>query len=207
MLDDPVRAILPKVVGGLARRLRRAGVTPNMMSAASWLVAVGAAVLVARGYPILGVLVWLLSRLGDGLDGLIARQSGSASAFGGYLDITLDMAAYGIMVIGFAVAHPELGLAWSAILVSYILSITSTLALSNAASATGRQVSRTDRTFQFTTSLAEAGETSIMYSAWVVFPQWMEPLAWTWCAVVLVSVVQRSWLAYRVLSGNGPAGP
>jgi hypothetical protein len=117
------------------------------------------------------------------------------------------MAAYAVMVIGFAVAHPELGLAWSAILVSYILSITSTLALSNAASATGRQVSRTDRTFQFTSSLAEAGETSIMYSAWVVFPQWMEPLAWTWCAVVLVSVVQRSWLAYRVLSGNGPTVP
>jgi len=207
MLDDPVRAILPKVVGGLARRLGRAGVTPNMMSAASWLVAIGAAVLVARGYPILGVLVWLLSRLGDGLDGLIARQSGSASAFGGYLDITLDMAAYAVMVIGFAVAHPNLGLAWSAILVSYILSITSTLALSNAASATGRQVSRTDRTFQFTSSLAEAGDTSIMYVAWAVFPQWMEPLAWTWCAVVLVSVVQRSWLAYRVLSVNGPTGP
>ncbi len=207
MLDDPVRAILPKLVGGLARRLGRAGVTPNMMSVASWFVAIAAAVLVARGYPILGVLVWLLSRLGDGLDGLIARQSGSASPFGGYLDITLDMAAYGIMVIGFAVAYPALGLAWSAILLSYILSITSTLALSNAASVTGGQVSRTDRTFQFTSSLAEAGETSIMYSAWVVFPQWMEPLAWTWCAVVLVSVVQRSWLAYRVLSTNGPSGP
>ncbi|MFO7693293.1 MAG: CDP-alcohol phosphatidyltransferase family protein [Vicinamibacterales bacterium] len=207
MLDDPVRAILPKVVGGLARRLGRAGVTPNMMSVASWFVAIAAAVLVARGYPILGVLVWLLSRLGDGLDGLIARQSGSVSPFGGYLDITLDMAAYGIMVIGFAMAYPALGLAWSAILLSYILSITSTLALSNAASATGRQVSRTDRTFQFTSSLAEAGETSIMYSAWAVFPQWMEPLAWTWCAVVLVSVVQRSWLAYRVLSENGPSGP
>jgi phosphatidylglycerophosphate synthase len=207
MLDDPVRAILPNVAGGLARRLGRAGVTPNMMSVASWLVAIAAAVLVARGYPVIGVLVWLLSRLGDGLDGLIARQSGSVSAFGGYLDITLDMAAYGIMVIGFAVAYPALGLAWSAILVSYILSITSTLALSNAASATGRQVSRTNRTFQFTSSLAEAGETSIMYSAWVVFPQWMEQLAWLWCAVVVVSVVQRSWLAYRVLSRNGPTGP
>jgi hypothetical protein len=47
--------------------------------------------------------------------------------------------------------------------------------------------------------MAEAGETTVMYVLWVVFPAWLGWLAWIWVAMILVTVVQRSWLAYRVL--------
>jgi phosphatidylglycerophosphate synthase len=51
----------------------------------------------------------------------VARELGNQSAFGGYLDITLDMAAYSAMAMGFAVAHPEPGLMWNVILAGYVL--------------------------------------------------------------------------------------
>jgi hypothetical protein len=103
------------------------------------------------------------------------------------------------MVLGFAVAHPDAGLVWSVILLGYALAITTTLALSNAAAAAGRRVSDTNRTFQFTTGMAEAGETTAMYVLWVVFPGWLGTLAWVWVVMVFVTVVQRSCLAHRVL--------
>jgi phosphatidylglycerophosphate synthase len=199
MFDERARTVLPSVVKPLVRLLVRARVSPNLISGVACAMGLAAAALVATGAFRAGLAVWLVSRLADGLDGIVARETQAISAFGGYLDITLDMAAYSAMVVGFAIAYPDHGVVWSAILASYVLAITTTLALSDAATKAGRSVSRTNRTFQFTTSLAEAGETSIVYALWVVFPPWVEWLAWLWVAIVLLTVVQRTWLARRVL--------
>lgn len=199
MFDERVRAATPRVLGPIARVLAGRGVSPHLITWAAFLGGAGAAASIAAGWPLTGLALWLLSRLGDALDGLVAREAGQATAAGGYLDITLDMAAYSLMVLGFAAAHPELGLAFAAILTGYTLAITTTLALSNAATAAGREITRTNRTFQFTTGLAEAGETSVMYTLWVLFPGWLQSLAWTWVALLLVTVVQRSRRAWRVL--------
>jgi len=199
MFDERVRARLPRAVKPVAGRLARVGVTPNAVSVVAFGASLVAGVLVATGFPWAGIGVWLASRVGDGLDGILARETGRSTAFGGYLDITLDMTAYSTMVVGFAVAHPDLGVVWAVILLGYALAITTTLALSNAAAAARRRVSDTNRTFQFTTGMAEAGETTVMYVLWVVFPVWLGWLAWIWVAMILVTVVQRSWLAWRVL--------
>jgi phosphatidylglycerophosphate synthase len=199
MFDERFRAVLPVAAGPFARALVRRGVSPHLITVLAFGIAVVAAALVAAGYAVVGVVVWLVGRVADGLDGLVAREGGRISAFGAYIDITLDMAAYSVMVIGFAIASPEPRLAWLAILAAYTLAITSTLALSNAATALGRTISPTDRTFQFTTTLAEAGETSIMYALWALFPHWLPWLTWTWVAIVIVAVFARSRLAARVL--------
>jgi len=199
MFDERVRAILPHVVTPVIRLLAQTGVTPNALSAMAFVTALVAATCVAAGFPVVGIGVWLVSRVGDGLDGILARETGRSAPFGGYLDITLDMAAYSAMVVGFALLHPDLGVVWAMVLAGYVLAITTTLALSNAVAATGRRVSETNRTFQFTTGMAEAGETTVMYVLWVAFPGWVRALAWVWVAMLLVTVIQRSYLAYRVL--------
>jgi phosphatidylglycerophosphate synthase len=130
---------------------------------------------------------------------VLARDAAQTSAFGGYLDITLDMAGYAAMVVGFAVAHPALWLAWLAVLAGYVVVITTTLALSDAARRSGRHVSLTNRTFLFTPALTEAGETSVMYGVWVVFPQQLPWLVWVWVAALAITTVQRTVLAWRLL--------
>jgi phosphatidylglycerophosphate synthase len=199
MFDERVRTMLPRAVKPVTRLLVRAGVSPNLMSVLAFGTALAAVVLVAVGVPWAGICLWLLSRVGDGMDGILARETGCSTAFGGYLDLTLDMAAYSLMVIAFALVYPELGVVWSVILLGYALAITTTLAVSNAAAAAGRRVSDTNRTFQFTTGMAEAGETTVMYVLWVVFPGWLSWLAWLWVVMICITVAQRSWLAYRAL--------
>ena len=199
MFDERVRRALPPLIDPMARALAGVGVSANMVTAATFVAGTAAAALIAVGFPRAGLAVWLVSRFGDAIDGALARVEGRPSAIGGYLDITLDMAAYSLMVIGFAAARPDLGVAWSAVLAGYVLAITTTLALSNAAASKGRTVSTTNRTFQFTTGLAEAGETSVMYTAWVIFPGWLPWLVWMWVAVLALTAVQRSRLAWRVL--------
>ncbi|MGQ0732705.1 MAG: CDP-alcohol phosphatidyltransferase family protein [Acidobacteriota bacterium] len=199
MFDEPFRARFAPLVRPLANQLARAGVSPNHVTVMSFGLAIVAAVLVAAGYPKVGLGIWLVTRFGDGLDGVIARHTGQATAFGAFLDITLDMAAYAAMVVGFAVLHPHLPLAWVAVLGGYVIVITSTLALSDGARAIGRRVSIGDRTFQFTPGFAEAGETNLMYVLWVLFPQHVGWLVWIWVALLLATGVQRTHLAWRRL--------
>lgn len=199
MFDDAFRAGFSSWARPVVHPLVRLGVTPNGITVATFLLALAAATLIAVDRPWAGLVLWLVSRLGDGLDGLLARQSGQTTAFGGYLDITLDMAGYAAMVMGFAVARPDISLAWVAILTGYVVGITTTLALSDATRASGRRVTAVDRMFQFTPALTEAGETTAMYVLWVVFPAHLPWLAWFWVVALAVTGLQRTRLAARVL--------
>ncbi len=199
MFDEVVRRRLAPALAPAARRLGELGITPNHVTIATFVIAAAGAALTAAGLIGAGLVLWLTSRVGDGLDGVIARETAQSTARGGYLDITLDMAAYSLMVVAFAVVRPELGIVWPMILTGYVLAITTTLALSAAAERAHRTVSGTDRTFQFTPALAEAGETTVVYVLWYLFPAYVGPIAWIWCGVLILSAVQRSILAWRWL--------
>ncbi len=205
MFDEAFRRRFERAATPAARSLARRGLTPNAVTAAAFAVSLGAAGLIALGAPRLGFAVWLLSRVGDGLDGVIARVSGRGSSFGGYLDITLDMTAYSAMVLGFAALYPSYGMAWAAVLTGYVLAITSTLALASAAEREQRLMSATNRGYQFTRGLAEAGETTCVYGFWAFVPSWIGPVAWVWCVLLLATGVMRSRLAWRHLQRQPPS--
>lgn len=199
MLDEPFRARFASVSRPTAAWLTRAGVTANQLTVAAGALGVAAAVLVASGHTWMAMAVWLTGRLADGLDGAVARASATTSPFGAFLDITLDMTAYVAMVLGFAVAYPSVSHAWGWILAGYVLVITSTLALSDAAGRDQRRISGTNRTFQFTPGLVEAGETNVMYVLWALLPEHLPWLTWVWAAALFVTAAQRVALASRLL--------
>lgn len=199
MFDEPFRARFAPVIRPLVPLLARRGITPTHVTLAAFVLGVAAAICIANGWTMVGLATWLTSRVGDALDGTLARDTDQSTAFGGYLDITLDMAAYAAMAVGFAVLHPALGVAWAMVLAGYVLVITTTLALSDAAGTLGRQVSETDRTFQFTPGFAEAGETNTMYILWLLFPAHIGWLVWVWVAVLIATAVQRTHRARRML--------
>lgn len=198
MFDEPFRARFAAIGRPAADRLTRAGITANQITIAAAMLGFAAAWLIASGYPRTALAVWLASRIADGIDGVIARAAGSSSAFGGLLDITLDMAAYVAMVLGFAVAYPTLHQAWLCILTGYVLVITTTLALSDAVGV-ARRAAGGNRTFHFTPGLTEAGETTVMYALWILFPTAVWWLAWVWAAALVATSAQRLYLGWRLL--------
>jgi phosphatidylglycerophosphate synthase len=199
MFDEPFRRRFQPAVRPLVTWLAQAGVTPNSVTVLTFVVGLAGALSVVLFGPTTGVVVWLLSRVGDGLDGALARVSGQSSAFGGFLDITLDMIAYSAMVLAFSLVHPEQALGWCAVLAGYVIVITTTLALSDAARGRGTTVSTTDRTFQFTRGLTEAGETNAVYVVWALFPEQLYWTVWVWVALLIATGGQRMWTASRAL--------
>ncbi|MDQ3879481.1 MAG: CDP-alcohol phosphatidyltransferase family protein [Chloroflexota bacterium] len=111
-IKEGVRALLTPVVGFALRR----HITANTITVVGLLVVVVAALLVARGALLVGAAVLIAGSLLDAVDGALARASGGSTAFGGFLDSTLDRAAEGVLFTGIAIYHlttpdPELAIA------------------------------------------------------------------------------------------------
>lgn len=201
MFDDRFRRWLAPILQGPADVLVGTGVTANQVTAGGFGLAIGSAGAVAAGRPVLGIALWIAGRLLDGLDGAVARRSTVTSGLGGFLDITLDMAAYSLMVVAFAFRHPVHQLEWLLILVGYVLCITTTAVLSSILERQRAPAAGNDRSLQFTPGLAEAGETTAVYVLLALFPDWVEPIARGWVVVLGATVIQRIMLARRLLDG------
>lgn len=189
---------MPRFAGPLLAIYTRLGWTPNHVSALGFGIALAASFAVAMGHEWVALTLWWVSRAADGTDGVFARATGQESDFGAYLDIVLDMAAYGAMVLGFAVAWPALHLEWMLMLFLYILCIASALAL-GMQEAKRALPARDDRGLRLGAGLAEGGETGIAYSIFLVFPAQLALTTPLWVAILAITIVARSILAYRWL--------
>lgn len=202
MIDNAFRARIPRYAGPLLALYARLGLTPNHVSLIGFGVALTAAFAVADGQRWVALVLWWVSRIADGTDGHYARKSGQATRFGSYLDIVLDMAAYGAMVLGFAIWVPALMTHWLAMLFLYVLCITSALAL-GAQEAGIARAPRDDRGLRLGAGLAEGGETGIAYSLFLLLPGQLPVMASLWVGVLALTVGLRTLLAYRLLRAAG----
>lgn len=89
-LTDRARALAAGTLTRIATALHRAGVHPDMLTAAGLALVGIAAVFIGRGEFITAVIVLLLALPLDALDGAVARVMQRKNRFGALLDSTLD---------------------------------------------------------------------------------------------------------------------
>lgn len=98
-VKDAARGVLAPVVR-LAIALH---LTPNTITVIGLLITVVAAILVASGWLLVGAAVLTAGSLFDAVDGALARAQGGGTAFGSFLDSTLDRASEAILYAGIGV--------------------------------------------------------------------------------------------------------
>jgi phosphatidylglycerophosphate synthase len=85
-------------------------VSPNLLSYIAVVPGILVAVAVVYEYYWLGLFLWLLNRLMDGIDGLAARVQDTKTDLGGYLDLLLDFVVYLAVPIAFVLVAPSTAL-------------------------------------------------------------------------------------------------
>ncbi|HET6885277.1 MAG TPA: CDP-alcohol phosphatidyltransferase family protein [Rubrobacteraceae bacterium] len=95
-IKDSLRQLLHPLV----RLLSALQVRPDTLTILGWTLSVCAAVLFGLGYARVAGLVMLLGGLFDALDGDVARASNRMSAFGAFLDSTLDRLSEAAIFVG-----------------------------------------------------------------------------------------------------------
>ena len=197
MLDTPVRRRITPMLDRAAQAPGVRALSPGAVTAIGLVVGIGACVAAALGAWALALVLWLLNRTLDGLDGAIARRRGPTD-LGGMLDFVADFVVYGGFVVGVAIAVPDARVACCALLAAYLLN--NVALLSFASLVEKRRLEYGDeRSLRFTPALTEGTETILAYVAFCLFPSHADVVAWVFCGLVMVSVAQRIALARRVL--------
>lgn len=75
-------------------------VRPDALTAMGWALSTGAAALFATGFVKTAGATMLVAGLFDALDGAVARESDRTSAFGAFLDSTLDRLSESAVFVG-----------------------------------------------------------------------------------------------------------
>lgn len=204
MLDGVLKKRIDPALDRAATALARRGIGANQITILSCVVGLAGAGLVASGYLLAGLAVILFSRIGDGLDGAVARAT-RPTDFGGYLDIVLDFVFYGAVPLAFVLLDPAAnGVAGAVLIFSFYVNGASFLAyaiIAEKRKLTGAP--RQGKGFFFTAGLAEAAETYAAFALFCLFPQAFPVLALIFAGLCFVTATARILGARAVFAGEG----
>ena len=191
MLDSSIRSQIVPIMSRLGHGLANRGVKANHLTAVGFVIGVGACVAVGTGRWGLGLVLWLVNRCVDGLDGSVARANGPTE-LGGFLDIVADFAIYGGLLVGFGFAGEELRLPALVLFLAYYLNGTAFLAWSSLAERLKLGEGGDGRSLDFSNAgLTEGTETIIVMSVALAWRSQAEPILWIFAGAVFITVLQR----------------
>jgi CDP-diacylglycerol--glycerol-3-phosphate 3-phosphatidyltransferase len=199
-LKDAGRTLLTPIV----RAAMALHLTPNTITVIGLLITLVASVLVANDHLLVGAAILTAGSLLDAVDGALARAQGGGTAFGGFLDSTLDRAGEAILYIGIGAwllantAQP--GLPILALMValagSFLVSYSHARAQGIGLAANVGLAPRTERLILVIAGVALAGLgfTAGLIGALVVV-----------AGLTVATVVQRIWHVWRLSQAAAPS--
>lgn len=213
MFDKQATGLIKPAIEMMARWLVERGIGPNAVTAAGLAIGLCAALAIALGHPQAGLVLIVLSRWADGLDGAVARVSNRCTRLGGFLDIVFDFVFYGAIPLAFAVLDPAANaVAASVLLLTFYANGGSVLAYAvmaeqitqtqggaaeGSSSKSGLSPARGGKALVFTTGLMEGGETLLFFVLFCLYPGWFTILAYIFAALTAWTFMFRVRLAVR----------
>ena len=201
MLDARLRPLIDPPLNALGRVLADLGVTANAITSIGILLGIGAGALLAQGQFTLALVVIIVNRLLDGLDGPVARITGPTD-FGGYLDIVADFVFYLAVPLGFGLAAPANLIPALVLACCFGLTGISFLAFAAIAGKRGMETSaHGKKSFFYNTGLAEGTETIVVFILFCLWPAHFPTIALTYASLCIVTVIQRTaaaWAAFKL---------
>jgi phosphatidylglycerophosphate synthase len=198
MLDRLAVATLKPLLDVLARRVVAVGVGADAVTYAGFGIGIAAAAAIALEAPVAGLLLMLVSRLADGLDGAVARLTRPTDR-GAFLDIALDFLFYASVPLAFALADPVANaLAAAVLLAAFVGTGSSFLAFAVLAERRGlTSDAYPTKGFFYLGGLTEATETLICFAAMCLWPGAFALLACVFAALCTITTVARLAAGWR----------
>lgn len=199
MLDGTAKALIDPYLTRMGNGLARVGISADMVTWGGFVVGAAAGLAIAWQLYLAGLVLLLISRLADGLDGAVARATRKTD-LGGYLDIVLDFAFYGLIPLGFVFADPQANaVAGAVLLFSFYVNGSSFLAYAIMAEKRGLETDRRGaKSLYFTTGLAEATETLAVFAACCLWPAAFPTIAWIFAVICFYTAASRIVLAIKM---------
>lgn len=199
MFDSPLRRFKDQVGTPLAKRMSR--VSPTFISILGLAVGLIATYAAYKQQYLWSLAFWLINRVLDGLDGLIARLHQRQSDFGGYVDILTDFAIYAALPIGLVVGSPseQHYLALIFLLAVFYVNTASWMYLAAILEKRAAHTPETQTTIVMPAGIIGGFESIIAYGIFLLFPAYITILFSIFAVLVFVTTIQRLIWAKRAL--------
>jgi len=199
MIDHFVNGLLHKKIEYVSKYIPH-NISANAITLMGFFIGLLAVYFISIKFYFLGLVLIIINRFFDGLDGAVARKNGITS-LGGYLDITCDFIFYSAVIFGFALAEPnQNSLAAIFLLFSFVGTGTSFLAFAVIEKKQNLFPSeRGEKTFYYNRGLVEGIETITFYIIVCFFPEHFSIVALIFGLFCWLTVFGRIYSAFILL--------
>ena len=201
MLDRAAMRLLKPLLEAGAGALVRRGIGADAVTFTGFAIGIAAAVAIALNAYVAGLALLLASRIADGLDGAVARQTQPTDR-GAFLDITLDFLFYASIPLAFAIAEPAANALPAAVLLAAFIGTGSSF-LAFAALAEKRGLASADHPHKgifYLGGLTEATETLICFALMCLWPAQFAWWAYGFSVLCAFTIATRIVGGARLLS-------
>jgi CDP-diacylglycerol--glycerol-3-phosphate 3-phosphatidyltransferase len=191
------------VLGPIVRLALRLHLSPNVITMLGFLIVLAAAAVIALGYLLVGAAILVGGSALDAVDGALARARGGGTAFGSFLDSTLDRAGEAGVYLGIAAYYlanspnptwPVLA-AILALAGSFMVSYSRARAEGIGLTAAIGLAPRTERVVLIVAGLGLAGLGLSLALSGVL---------WVIAALTVATTAQRIWHVWRLTEATSP---
>jgi CDP-diacylglycerol--glycerol-3-phosphate 3-phosphatidyltransferase len=191
------------VLGPIVRLALRLHLSPNVITILGFLIVLAAAAAIALGYLLAGAAILVGGSALDAVDGALARARGGGTAFGSFLDSTLDRAGEAGVYLGIAAYYlgsspnptwPVLA-AILALAGSFMVSYSRARAEGIGLTAAIGLAPRTERVVLIVAGLGLAG---------LGLSPALSGVLWVIAALTVATTAQRIWHVWRLTEATSP---
>jgi phosphatidylglycerophosphate synthase len=197
MIDKELNRYTNSHLNRIANTLYERGVAPNWATLLGLALAFLCFVALSYGLFYLGLILILINRFLDGLDGSLARL-GTPRKFGAFFDITSDFAFYALIPLGFAVFSPhENALPTAFLLAAFYVNGSSFLAEAIIIEKYNIKIDQADKGFVYSFGLIEGFETICFFLFICLFPNVYANAAYIFFTLTLLTHVIRVFKSFK----------
>ena len=197
MIDRALNRYTSGHLNRIANILYEKGVDPNWVTLLGLAVAFLCFIALSYGLFYSGLILILINRFLDGLDGSLARL-GTPRKFGAFFDITSDFAFYALIPLGFAVFSPyENALPTAFLLAAFYVNGSSFLAEAIIIEKYNIKIDQADKGFFYSFGLIEGFETICFFLFICFFPNLYANAAYIFFFLTLFTHVIRIFKFFK----------
>jgi CDP-diacylglycerol--glycerol-3-phosphate 3-phosphatidyltransferase len=163
--------------------------TPDHLTIAGMVIAIGAAVAIGAGYLALGLLLVILAALPDLLDGALAKASNTSSQRGAFFDSVVDRVTDALLFGGVAWYFTNEHSPKTAILPLAVSAVSSVISYERAKAESLGLAAKG--------GIMERAERIILLCLGLLFPVLLLPIMWIMLILTSVTAVQRFVKVWR----------
>lgn len=203
MLDRFAIQLIRPPLTRIAQSVNQFKITANQITLIGFMIGLLAVPALMTQQYLLALILILINRFMDGLDGAIARLQGISDA-GGFLDICLDFLFYAAIPFGFIWAEPaQNALAGGLLLCSFIGTGSSFLAFAIMANKQGiSDPVYQHKSLYYMTGLTEGTETIACFILMCLLPQYFAMIASVFAFLCLFTTISRIYHGFQTLKAN-----